>query len=377
MLESMVHKQEFALTGAQNTDIVLDDGTALVNFCSNNYLGLADSEQLRRVAIEALESHGIGMASVRFICGTQDIHQALEAELSDWLRTDDSILYSSCFDANAGLFEALLSAEDAIISDSLNHASLIDGIRLCKAARYRYANGDLQQLEDSLRQAREKSRTLLIVTDGVFSMDGTYAPLSAICDLADRYQALVFVDDSHAIGFVGASGAGTAEKFGCQDRVDLVSGTFGKALGGASGGFVSGRRTLIEVLRQRSRPYLFSNSLAPCLVAVAKAAITLIREDDALRECLWQRTAWWRDELAKLGFGIDGDPHPISPIVFGDEQLTGKMARFLFERGIYAVPFSYPVVPAGKARIRTQISAAHTMQQLSQARDALQEATAG
>lgn len=374
LLASMARKIESPFASPQNARIRLPDGTDMLNFCSNNYLGLANEPRLREVAAKALETHGVGMASVRFICGTQDIHCQLEAELAEWVGAEDCILYSSCFDANAGLFEALLSEKDAIISDALNHASLIDGIRLCKARRYRYANRNLQELEQCLKEARKTSETILIVSDGVFSMDGTYADVRGICDLAEQYEALVFIDDSHAIGFVGPTGAGTPEQDACQDRVDLVSGTFGKALGGASGGYVAGRKGLIEVLRQKSRPYLFSNSLAPSLVEVAREAIRIARNDASRREHLWDLARWWRRELETLGFPTPGEVHPICPIVLKEDALTRQVAERLFEKGIYTAPFSYPVVPRGQARIRTQISAAHPKEDLEYFRDILREA---
>lgn len=371
LLGSMARKIESPFTGPQDARIHLPGGREMLNFCSNNYLGLANDSRLREVAARALESHGVGVASVRFICGTQDIHCQLEAELAEWLGTEDCILYSSCFDANAGLFEALLSEKDAIISDALNHASLIDGIRLCKARRYRYANRNLRELEQCLKEARETSETILIVSDGVFSMDGTYADVRGICDLAEQYEALVFIDDSHAIGFVGPTGAGTPEQDACQDRVDLVSGTFGKALGGASGGYVAGRKGLIEVLRQKSRPYLFSNSLAPALVEVAREAIRIARDDTARRKHLWDLARWWRGELETMGFPTPGEAHPICPIILKEDTLTRQVAEHLFNKGIYTAPFSYPVVPRGQARIRTQISAAHRKEDLEYFRDIL------
>lgn len=377
LLASLARKIEKPLASPQDARIRLPDGTEMLNFCSNNYLGLANDPRLREVAIRALETHGIGMASVRFICGTQDIHRQLESEVAEWVGAEDCILYSSCFDANAGLFEALLSENDAIISDALNHASLIDGIRLCKAKRYRYANRDLQELERCLKEARQAgAETILVVSDGVFSMDGTYADVRGICDLAEQYEALVFIDDSHAIGFVGPTGAGTPERDGCQSRVDLISGTFGKALGGASGGYVAGRKGLIEVLRQKSRPYLFSNSLAPALVEVAREAIRIARNDAARRENLWTLARWWRRELETLGFPTPGDVHPICPIILKDDTLSQQVAEHLFRKGIYTSPFSYPVVPRGQARIRTQISAAHTQSHLEYLRDTLKEALA-
>lgn len=370
-LESLSRKSELEIAGPQGAEVVTRGAAgverSLINLCSNNYLGLANDPRLVETATTALRERGVGMSSVRFICGTQDIHRQLEAEIADWLGTDDAILYSSCFDANAGLFEALLGEEDAIISDALNHASLIDGIRLSKAKRHRYPNRDLGALEECLKQARAESRLVLIVTDGVFSMDGTYADIAGICALAEAYEALVFVDDSHAIGFVGETGAGTPERAGCKARVDLVSGTFGKALGGASGGYVAGRQRLIDVLRKRSRPYLFSNSLAPSLVAVAREAIRIAREDDGRRRHLWELTDFWRSSLGDLGYPVAEQAHPINPVILRETAPTERAADHLLEQGIYAVAFSYPVVPKGQARIRTQVSAGLTRQQLEYA----------
>lgn len=376
-LESLSRKGELEIAGPQGGEVTIRQTAggerALINLCSNNYLGLANHPQLLEAATAALRERGVGMASVRFICGTQDIHRQLEAEVAEWLGAEDAILYSSCFDANAGLFEALLGEEDAIVSDALNHASLIDGIRLCKAKRHRYANRDLGALEDCLKKARAESRVVMIVTDGVFSMDGTYADIAGICELAEAYEALVFVDDSHAIGFVGETGAGTPERADCQPRVDLVSGTFGKALGGASGGYVAGRQRLIDILRKRSRPYLFSNSLAPSLVAVASAAIRIAKSDAARRRHLWELTDFWRRSLADLGFPVAAEPHPINPVILCETGPTERAADHLLSRGIYAVAFSYPVVPKGQARIRTQVSAGLTRQQLQYAAEAIAE----
>ncbi len=375
LLATLSQRRELEIAGPQGAEVVTlgesGEMRSLINLCSNNYLGLANHPQLLEVAVQALRERGIGMSSVRFICGTQDIHRQLESELAEWLGTDDAILYSSCFDANAGLFEALLGEEDAIISDALNHASLIDGIRLCKARRHRFANRDLGELEACLKKARAESRLILVVTDGVFSMDGTYADVAGICDLAEQYGALVFVDDSHAIGFVGDTGAGTPERAGCQQRVDLVSGTFGKALGGASGGYVAGRQDLIDLLRKRSRPYLFSNSLAPSLVAVAREAIRIARTDRARRDHLWALTGFWRRALSELGFPVAVEPHPINPVILCDREPTERAAAYLLEKGVYAVAFSYPVVPKGQARIRTQISAGLSQQQLVLASEVL------
>jgi len=365
-------KDERVIASPQRATLTLSDHREILNLCANNYLGLADDPRLVDAAREGLERWGFGVASVRFICGTQEIHRDLERRLSEFLKTDETILYSSCFDANGGLFETLLGKDDAVISDELNHASIIDGIRLCGAARFRYANRDMAQLEDAL-QKTSGARRRLIATDGVFSMDGYVAPLRDICDLADRYQAMVMVDDSHAVGFVGEHGRGTPELHGVADRVDVVTGTLGKALGGASGGYVSGRREIVELLRQRSRPYLFSNSLAPSLAFAAMVALDLLDEGDDLRQQLRANTAFFRGRLNELGFDILPGEHPIVPIMFGDASLATRMAQLLFQRGVYVVAFSYPVVPVGRARIRTQISAAHTTGELERAANAFGE----
>jgi len=334
------------------------DGTVL-NLCANNYLGLADHPALLQAARDALDTYGYGMASVRFICGTQTVHKELEARLSQFLGTDDTILYSSCFDANGGLFETILDEPDVVISDSLNHASIIDGIRLSKAQRMRYDNNDMAQLEQCLRDA-SGARYRLIATDGVFSMDGVIANLGAICDLAERYDAMVMVDDSHAVGFVGAHGRGTPEFCDVMGRVDIITGTLGKALGGASGGYTSGRQEVIDWLRQRSRPYLFSNSLAPAIAATSIAVLDLLQEGDALRAQLDRNATRFRDGMSAAGFTLAGEGHPIIPVMLGDAKVAGEMARRLLAKGIYVIAFSFPVVPQGKARIRTQMSAAHT-----------------
>lgn len=340
----------------------------VLNFCANNYLGLADDPDILQCAHAALDRWGYGLASVRFICGTQEIHKELEERLSGFLGTEDSILYSSCFDANAGVFETLLSESDAVISDELNHASIIDGIRLCKARRYRYRNCDLGDLEARLREAlAAEARFTLIVTDGVFSMDGFIAPLKGICDLAERYGALVMVDDSHAVGFMGAHGRGTPEHCGVEGRVDLLSGTLGKALGGASGGYVSGRKEIVELLRQRSRPYLFSNSLAPMIAAVSVAVLDRLSRSTELRDRLMENTRFFRSGLAAAGLELKPGEHPIVPVMIGDAALSQKFAARMFERGIYVVGFFYPVVPLGAARIRTQVSAGHGMEDLKMA----------
>ena len=356
-------KPERVITTAQSAHIGVTSGAEVINLCANNYLGLASHPSVIAAAHAALDRWGYGMASVRFICGTQEIHKELERRISEYLGTEDTILYSSCFDANGGLFETLLGAEDAVISDELNHASIIDGIRLCKAQRFRYKNNDMAGLEARLVEAKE-SRQKLIATDGVFSMDGYSANLGAICDLADRYGALVMVDDSHAVGFTGPRGRGTHEQAGVIDRVDIITGTLGKALGGASGGYTSGRREIVQLLRQRSRPYLFSNSLAPSIAAASIAALDLLSESTSLIERLRENTAFFRERMTALGFHILPGSHPITPIMLGDAALAGRLAELMLSKGVYVIGFSYPVVPLGKARIRTQISAAHTREDL-------------
>ncbi len=348
-------------------------GGEVINFCANNYLGLAHHPEIVEAAREGLESHGFGMASVRFICGTQDIHKELETELSAFLGTEDTILYTSCFDANAGLFETLLGPQDAILSDALNHASIIDGIRLCRAQKKVFGHSDMKDLERKLQETRD-CRFRLIATDGVFSMQGDLGRLAKICDLARTYQALVMVDDSHATGFMGSTGRGTPEELGVMDRVDIVTGTLGKALGGASGGFTSGRKEIIRYLRQRSRPYLFSNTVAPPIVAAALKALELIQQDDSLRRTLHENTHYFRTGLTRLGFEIIEGSHPIVPIMIRDEVRTVQMARAVNARGIFVVGFSFPVVPRGEARIRVQLSAAHTRQDLDRALAAFREA---
>ncbi len=351
-------KSERVLASSQQAEIELENGSRVINLCANNYLGLANHPALVEAARESLLAHGYGMASVRFICGTHERHRALEQRISMFLQTEDTILYSSCFDANAGLFETILGAEDAIVSDELNHASIIDGVRLCKARRYRYANNDLVDLERCLVEAAD-ARHRVIATDGVFSMDGVIANLDGICTLAERHDALVMVDDSHAVGVVGEHGRGTPEATGVGDRVDLVTGTLGKALGGGSGGYVSGRREIVAWLRQRSRPYLFSNSLMPTIAATSLRALDLLEESTEPRRRLARNASRFRDAMTKAGFVLTGSSHPIIPVLLGDAHLAAEMAEGLLARGIYVVGFSYPVVPMGQARIRTQMSAAH------------------
>ncbi|HEY3005232.1 MAG TPA: glycine C-acetyltransferase [Kribbellaceae bacterium] len=370
-----LYKAERVITSPQNSHISVASGNEVLNFCANNYLGLADHPDVIAAAKAALDQWGFGMASVRFICGTQAIHKQLEAAVSHFLHTDDTILYSSCFDANGGLFETLLGAEDAVISDELNHASIIDGIRLSKARRYRYKNRDMADLEAQLKDASD-ARYRLIATDGVFSMDGYVAPLDEICSLAEQYDALVMVDDSHAVGFVGPNGGGTPDLFGVQDRVDVVTGTLGKALGGASGGYVSGRAEIVELLRQRSRPYLFSNSLAPSVTAASLKAIELLETSSDLRDRLRANTALFRTKLTEAGFDVLPGDHPIAPVMIGDAAEAGRLADKLLEKGIYVIGFSYPVVPHGKARIRTQLSAAHSTEDVERAVQAFIDARA-
>lgn len=355
-------KRERVITSPQDARIKVGNQLVL-NMCANNYLGLAEHPLVRDAAAKALQEWGYGLASVRFICGTQRLHVELQNQLSKFLGTEDTILYSSCFDANGGLFETLLTAEDAIISDELNHASIIDGVRLCKAQRLRYKNNDMADLESQL-QAAKGARFRMIATDGVFSMDGTIADLPSICELADKYQALVMVDDSHAVGFMGSSGRGTHEHHRCMDRIDILTGTLGKALGGASGGYTSGRKEIVSLLRQRSRPYLFSNSLAPPIAAASFAALGLLESSTELRDQLENNTKFFRDAISKLGFDIVPGEHPIVPIMLGDARLASDMADLLLTKEVYVIGFSFPVVPKGKARIRTQISAAHSQEDL-------------
>ena len=357
--EERLYKGELVLESPQSAHVQVEGMGGLLNLCANNYLGLADHPAVIEAARDALERWGFGMASVRFICGTQTLHKQLEERLSVFLGTEDTILFSSCFDANGGLFEALLGPDDAVVSDALNHASIIDGIRLCKAERLRYANGDLDELDARLGEAAG-ARVRMIATDGVFSMDGHIADLAGICDLADRHRALVMVDDSHAVGFVGRKGRGTPELHEVTDRVDVITGTLGKAMGGASGGYVSGRREIVELLRQRARPYLFSNSVAPPIAAAGLRAIELVEESPELRERLWANTARFRSAMTEAGFTIVEGTHPIVPVMLGDAAVAATFAERLWARGVYAVSFSFPVVPRGQARIRTQLSAAHT-----------------
>ncbi len=353
-------KNERIITSPQAGSIAIEDGRTVINLCANNYLGLANHPEMIAAAKHGLDTHGFGVASVRFICGTQDTHKILEQKIADFLGMEDAILYSSCFDANGGLFEALLGAEDAIISDSLNHASIIDGIRLSKAKRYRYANNNMTELKNCLEQAKQEgARHIMIATDGVFSMDGVIADLGTLCDLAEEYQALVMVDDSHAVGFVGENGRGTHEYCNVMDRVDILTGTLGKALGGASGGYIAAKKPVVEWLRQRSRPYLFSNSLAPSIVAASIKVIDILKDGAALRDRLWRNTTLFRDKMSAAGFQLAGADHAIIPIMLGDAKLAQIFASELLEEGIYVTGFFYPVVPQGQARIRTQMSAAH------------------
>ena len=364
--ETGLYKPERIITSPQGAIIKTTDNTEVINMCANNYLGLANNPELITAAKSALDNYGFGLSSVRFICGTQDIHKKLEQRLSKFLAMEDTILYSSCFDANGGLFETLLTTEDAVISDSLNHASIIDGIRLCKAKRFRYTNNDMADLELKLQEAKD-CRYKMIVTDGVFSMDGTIANLPAICELAERYTAMVVVDDSHAVGFMGENGRGTHEYHNVMDKIDIITGTLGKALGGASGGYTSGKKVIIDWLRQKSRPYLFSNTLAPTITGAAIKTLDLIEANSDLRKKLRDNTTYFRQGLQNLGFNIVPGEHPIIPIMLGEAKLAKSMADKLLHEGVYAIGFSYPVVPQNKARIRTQVSAAHTREHLDKA----------
>ncbi|WP_342242525.1 glycine C-acetyltransferase [Ensifer sp. OTU672] len=367
-----LYKSERVITSKQAGEIKVASGERVLNFCANNYLGLADNAELAEAGKQALDRYGYGMASVRFICGTQEEHKQLEARISSFLGLEDTILYSSCFDANGGLFETLLGEEDAIISDALNHASIIDGVRLSKARRFRYANNDMAALEEELKKA-EGSRFKLIATDGVFSMDGIIANLKGVCDLADKYGAMVMVDDSHAVGFVGKNGRGSAEHCGVEGRIDIITGTLGKALGGASGGYTSAKAEVVDWLRQRSRPYLFSNTLAPVIAAASLKVFDLIDNGDALRERLYANAALFRTEMTKLGFTLAGEGHPIIPVMLGDAALAQEMAARMLKKGVYVIGFSFPVVPKGQARIRTQMSAAHSEADVRRAIAAFEE----
>lgn len=359
-------KQEREIISPQDAEITIAGGKKVLNFCSNNYLGLADNIDIINAAIDSYDQYGFGLSSVRFICGTQTVHKQLEKRISEFLGTEETILYCSCFDANGGLFETLLGAEDAIISDALNHASIIDGIRLCKAQRFRYENNDMKNLEEQLKAAKD-SRFRMIATDGVFSMDGTIANLSAICDLADQYKAMVMVDDCHAVGFLGETGRGSQEYCDVMGRVDLITGTLGKALGGALGGYTSGRKPLIDWLRQRSRPYLFSNTLAPSIAAASIKVFEIIDKSQDRRNRLMANARYFRDKMSKLGFNLVPGSHPIIPVMLGDAKLAQNFAAKMLENGVYVIGFSYPVVPMGKARIRTQMCANHTQQDLDKA----------
>ena len=366
------YKSERIITSKQKS-VINTTGNEVINFCANNYLGLASNPEIIEAAKEALDSHGFGLASVRFICGTQDIHKELEDKISSFLETEDTILYAAAFDANGGLFEPLFDHNDAIISDSLNHASIIDGIRLCKAARFRYLNNDMNDLEEKLKEA-SSHRNRVIVTDGVFSMDGTLAQLDKICDLANKYDALVFVDDCHATGFIGLNGKGTQEELNVLGKVDIITGTLGKALGGGSGGFTSGKKEIIDILRQKSRPYLFSNTLAPSIVGASLKAIDLIENNTSIIKKLKNNTMLFREKISKLGFDIKGKNHPIVPVMIYDDKIASLMSDYLLKQGIYVVGFSYPVVPKGLSRIRVQISSSHTKEQIEKAVNLFEEA---
>ena len=369
-----LYKRERIITGAQDAVIKISTGQEVINFCANNYLGLSSHPEVIQAAKDTMDTHGFGMSSVRFICGTQDIHKELEQKISDFYGTEDTILYAACFDANGGIFEPLLTKEDAIISDSLNHASIIDGVRLCKAARYRYENGNMEDLEKQLKDANEKgARFKLIVTDGVFSMDGLVAPLDKICDLADKYDALVMIDECHATGFIGEKGIGTLEEKGVMDRVDIITGTLGKALGGAMGGYTTAKKEIIEILRQRSRPYLFSNSLAPAIVGASIKVFDMLKTDDSLRKKLKENTEYFKKGIKEAGFEIIDGEAAIVPVMLHDAKLSQDMADKLLEEGIYVIGFFYPVVPKGKARIRVQLSAAHNKEHLDKAINAFKK----
>ena len=366
------YKSERIITSMQKS-VINTTGNEVINFCANNYLGLASNPEIIEAAKKALDSHGFGLASVRFICGTQDIHKELEDKISRFLETEDTILYAAAFDANGGLFEPLFDNKDAIISDSLNHASIIDGVRLCKAARFRYLNNDMNDLEDKLKEASDY-RNRVIVTDGVFSMDGTLAQLDKICDLANKYDALVFVDDCHATGFIGLNGKGTQEELNVIGKVDIITGTLGKALGGGSGGFTSGKKEIIDILRQKSRPYLFSNTLAPSIVGASLKAIDLIENNNSIIDKLKNNTMFFREKMSKLGFDIKGETHPIVPVMIYNDKTASLMSDYLLKKGIYVVGFSYPVVPKGLSRIRVQISSSHSKKQIEKAVKLFEEA---
>ncbi|NHF58899.1 glycine C-acetyltransferase [Flavobacteriaceae bacterium TP-CH-4] len=372
--EDGLYKEERIITSPQDAVITISTGEEVINFCANNYLGLSSHPTVVQAAKDTLDSHGFGMSSVRFICGTQDIHKELEKKIADFYGTEDTILYAAAFDANGGVFEPLLTAEDAIISDSLNHASIIDGVRLCKAKRYRYANSDMADLEKQLKQANsDGARFKIIVTDGVFSMDGLLAPLDTICDLAEEYDAMVMIDECHATGFIGETGRGTLEEKGVMGRIDIITGTLGKALGGAMGGYTTGKKEIIEILRQRSRPYLFSNSLAPAIVGASIKVFEMLENDTTLKDTLQENTDYFKKGIKAAGFDIiDGDS-AIVPVMLHDAKLSQEMANMLLERGIYVIGFFYPVVPKGKARIRVQLSAAHKKEHLDKAIDAFTE----
>lgn len=366
--EAGLWKNERIIASEQKNDITLEDGSEVINMCANNYLGLANNPEVIQAAKDSYDRWGFGLASVRFICGTQTIHKTLEKKVTDFLGMEDTILYAACFDANTGLFETILTKDDAVISDELNHASIIDGVRLCKAARFRYKNNDMVDLESKLKEAKAGgARRILITTDGVFSMDGTIAQLDKICDLADKYDAMVHHDDCHAVGFMGKTGRGIHEYHNVMDRVDIITGTFGKALGGGSGGYTSARKEIVDMLRQRSRPYLFSNTVAPAICAAAIKVLDMLSESTVLRDRLEENTRYFRKGMQDAGFAVSEGEHPIVPVMLGDAVLAQKMSQKLLERGVYAVGFFFPVVPRGKARIRTQISAAHTKQDLDTA----------
>jgi len=372
--EAGLWKTERVIASEQKNDITLADGSEVINMCANNYLGLANNPEVIQAAKDSYDTWGFGLASVRFICGTQSIHKTLEQKVTEFLGMEDTILYAACFDANAGLFETILTNEDAVISDELNHASIIDGVRLCKAARFRYKNSDMADLENKLKEAKAGgARRILITTDGVFSMDGTVAKLDQICDLADKYDAMVHHDDCHAVGFMGKTGRGIHEYHNVMDRVDIITGTFGKALGGGSGGYTSGRKEIIDMLRQRSRPYLFSNTVAPAICAASLKVLDMLSSSTELRDRLEDNTRYFRQGMRDAGFAIPDGDHPIVPVMLGDAVLAQEMSRKLLERGIYAIGFFFPVVPKGKARIRTQISAAHTREDLDKAIKAFAE----